>query len=48
MSMALTIVGLTVVGTLVVYAAYFDYKRRSDPSLRKKLRKPCLALRFDF
>ncbi|KAI5124957.1 hypothetical protein M0805_007384 [Coniferiporia weirii] len=34
----LTITGLTVLGGLVAYAAYFDYKRRSDPSFRKKLR----------
>ncbi|KIY51648.1 MAS20-domain-containing protein [Fistulina hepatica ATCC 64428] len=34
-----TIAVLTVVGGLVAYAVYFDYKRRNDPTFRKKLRK---------
>ncbi|KAG8904721.1 hypothetical protein FRB99_001307 [Tulasnella sp. 403] len=35
---AITIASLTVVGGIIAYAAYFDYKRRNDPSFRKKLR----------
>lgn len=35
----LTVAGLTVVGGFIAYAAYFDYKRRSDPSFRKKIRR---------
>jgi import receptor subunit TOM20 len=35
---ALTLVGVTLVGGLLAYAAYFDYKRRTDVEFRKKLR----------
>ncbi|KAL5508265.1 TOM20_1 [Sanghuangporus vaninii] len=34
----LTVAGITVLGGIVAYAAYFDYKRRSDPSFRRKIR----------
>ncbi|TCD70437.1 hypothetical protein EIP91_003518 [Steccherinum ochraceum] len=34
-----TIAGVTVLGGLVAYAVYFDYKRRNDIDFRKKLRK---------
>ena len=37
-SSALTIVGVTILGGLLAYAAYFDYKRRNDVDFRKKLR----------
>ncbi|KAG9039531.1 hypothetical protein FRB95_009111 [Tulasnella sp. JGI-2019a] len=36
---AVTIAAVTVVGGLIAYAAYFDYKRRNDAQFRKKLRK---------
>lgn len=35
---ALTVATVTVVGGLVAYAVYFDYKRRNDVTFRKKLR----------
>ncbi|KAF9464812.1 hypothetical protein BDZ94DRAFT_1281731 [Collybia nuda] len=35
----LTIAGVTVVGGVLAYAVYFDYKRRNDVEFRKKLRK---------
>lgn len=35
---ALTIAGVTVVGGILAYAVYFDYKRRNDADFRKKLR----------
>ncbi|KAK7695746.1 hypothetical protein QCA50_000383 [Cerrena zonata] len=34
-----TVAGITVLGGLVAYAVYFDYKRRNDMEFRKKLRK---------
>ncbi|KAL5530712.1 TOM20 [Sanghuangporus sanghuang] len=34
----LAVAGITVLGGIVAYAAYFDYKRRSDPSFRRKIR----------
>ncbi|KAM6496192.1 hypothetical protein JOM56_008898 [Amanita muscaria] len=36
---ALTIAGLTIAGSILAYAVYFDYKRRNDVEFRKKLRK---------
>ena len=33
-----TIAGVTVLGGLLAYAVYFDYKRRNDVEFRKKLR----------
>ncbi len=33
-----TIAGATIISGLVAYAFYFDYKRRSVPTFRKKLR----------
>jgi MAS20 protein import receptor len=36
-STVFAIAGFTVFASLAAYAAYFDYKRRSDPSFRKKL-----------
>ncbi|KAJ6616206.1 hypothetical protein B0H10DRAFT_2037831 [Mycena sp. CBHHK59/15] len=33
----LTIAGISICG-LIAYAAYFDYKRRTDPAFRKKIR----------
>ncbi|KAG8959694.1 hypothetical protein FRC00_001335 [Tulasnella sp. 408] len=36
---ALTIAAATVVGGVIAYAAYFDYRRRHDATFRKKLRK---------
>ncbi|RDB20101.1 Mitochondrial import receptor subunit tom20 [Hypsizygus marmoreus] len=38
-SSILTIAGITVLGGVLAYAAYFDYKRRNDVDFRKKLRK---------
>ncbi|TDL29531.1 hypothetical protein BD410DRAFT_27233 [Rickenella mellea] len=35
---ATTITSLTVLGGLLAYAAYFDYRRRNDTVFRKKLR----------
>lgn len=35
----LTIAGLTVVGGVLAYALYFDYKRRNDTEFRKRLSK---------
>lgn len=35
----LTIAGITVVGGILAYAVYFDYKRRNDVEFRKKLSK---------
>ncbi|KAI0663278.1 MAS20-domain-containing protein [Cubamyces menziesii] len=34
-----TVAAVTVLGGLVAYAVYFDYKRRNDTEFRKKLRK---------
>ena len=34
----LTVAGITIVGGLVAYAVYFDYKRRNDVEFRKRLR----------
>lgn len=34
-----TVAGITVLGGLVAYAVYFDYKRRNDVEFRKKLRQ---------
>lgn len=36
---AVAITGAALVGSLLAYAAYFDYKRRNDLEFRKKLRK---------
>jgi len=38
-STILTITGVTLIGGFLAYATYFDYKRRSDPTFRKRLRK---------
>ncbi|PIL36948.1 transcription factor [Ganoderma sinense ZZ0214-1] len=38
-STVLTAAAVTVLGGLVAYAVYFDYKRRNDSDFRKKLRK---------
>ncbi|KAK2465945.1 hypothetical protein APHAL10511_001586 [Amanita phalloides] len=38
-SSVLTIAGITIATGLVVYAVYFDYRRRNDAAFRKKLRK---------
>lgn len=37
-STILTVTGITVVGGLLAYAAYFDFKRRNDVEFRKQLR----------
>ncbi|EJD01142.1 MAS20-domain-containing protein [Fomitiporia mediterranea MF3/22] len=37
-SSILTITGITILGGFVAYAAYFDYKRRNDPTFRRKIR----------
>ncbi|KAI0796857.1 hypothetical protein C8Q75DRAFT_214382 [Abortiporus biennis] len=34
-----TVAGVTVLGGLLAYAVYFDYKRRNDAEFRRKLRK---------
>ncbi|THH31317.1 hypothetical protein EUX98_g2883 [Antrodiella citrinella] len=34
-----TVAGVTVLGGLVAYAVYFDYRRRNDNEFRRKLRK---------
>jgi import receptor subunit TOM20 len=39
MRAVLTLTTLTVLGGLVAYAVYFDYKRRNDVDFRKKLRR---------
>jgi import receptor subunit TOM20 len=39
----LTIAGITVVGGVLAYAVYFDYKRRNDVEFRKRLSKRCLG-----
>jgi len=31
--------GVTLIGGFLAYATYFDYKRRSDPTFRRRLRK---------
>lgn len=36
-STVLTVAGVTVLGGLVAYAVYFDYKRRNDVEFRKRL-----------
>ncbi|KAI0772043.1 MAS20-domain-containing protein [Trametes elegans] len=38
-STVFTVAAVTVLGGLVAYAVYFDYKRRNDIDFRKKLRK---------
>ncbi|KLO18058.1 MAS20-domain-containing protein [Schizopora paradoxa] len=38
-STILTITGVTIIGGVLAYATYFDYKRRNDPAFRKRLRK---------
>ncbi|EPT03618.1 hypothetical protein FOMPIDRAFT_1022232 [Fomitopsis schrenkii] len=38
-STVLTVAGVTVLGGLVAYAVYFDYKRRNDVEFRKRLKK---------
>ncbi|KAI0751552.1 MAS20-domain-containing protein [Daedaleopsis nitida] len=38
-STVITVAAVTVLGGLVAYAVYFDYKRRNDSDFRKKLRK---------
>ncbi|KAH9938334.1 MAS20-domain-containing protein [Fomitopsis serialis] len=38
-STVLTVAGVTVLGGLVAYAVYFDYRRRNDSDFRKRLRK---------
>ncbi|KAI0637988.1 MAS20-domain-containing protein [Trametes polyzona] len=38
-STVFTVAAVTVLGGLVAYAVYFDYKRRNDVEFRKKLRK---------
>ena len=38
-STAVTVAGLTILGGAVVYALYFDYKRRNDAAFRKQLRE---------
>ncbi|KAG5648783.1 hypothetical protein DXG03_000132 [Asterophora parasitica] len=38
-STILTIAGITAVGGVIAYAAYFDHKRRHNVEFRKKLRK---------
>ena len=43
-----TIAGVTVVGGLVAYALYFDYKRRNDVDFRKKLRMSYLFVRVSW
>jgi mitochondrial import receptor subunit TOM20 len=35
---ALAVAGATIVGGIVAYAAYFDYKRRNDAEFRRQLR----------
>lgn len=35
----LAIAGITIVGGVLAYAAYFDHKRRNDVEFRKQLRK---------
>lgn len=42
-SSILTIAGITVIGGVIAYAAYFDYKRRNDVEFRKQLRKSPLC-----
>lgn len=42
-----TIAGVTVVGGLVAYALYFDYKRRNDVEFRRKLRELCSFSGYD-
>lgn len=37
-STVLTVAGVTVLGGLVAYAVYFDYRRRTDSDFRKRLR----------
>ncbi|KAG8961091.1 hypothetical protein FRC03_005787 [Tulasnella sp. 419] len=34
-----TVAGVTAIGGIIAYAAYFDYKRRNDTAFRKKLKK---------
>jgi import receptor subunit TOM20 len=38
-SSVLSLTGATLIGGLIGYAAYFDYKRRNDPEFRRKLKK---------
>jgi len=38
-STAVTVAGVTVATSVLVYAVYFDYKRRNDTTFRKKLRE---------
>ena len=42
-STVLTAAAVTVLGGLVAYAVYFDYKRRNDSDFRKKLRTSSIA-----
>ena len=42
-STVFTVAAVTVLGGLVAYAVYFDYKRRNDGEFRKKLRM-CLIV----
>lgn len=36
-STVLVVAGITVLASFAAYAAYFDYKRRTDASFRKKI-----------
>lgn len=42
-STVLTAAAVTVLGGLVAYAVYFDYRRRNDTDFRKKLRTSSIA-----
>lgn len=39
----LTVAGIAV-GSIAAYAVYFDHKRRTDPTFRKRLRMPVFIL----
>jgi len=45
-STAVTVAGVTVATGALVYAIYFDYKRRNDTGFRKKLRESNSAVRY--
>ena len=42
-STVITVASVTVLGGLLAYAVYFDYKRRNDQAFRKRLRVYCPA-----
>ena len=44
---ALTLAAASIAAGVVAYAVYFDYKRRSDPSFRRKLRT-WIACLYDY